>query len=444
MPCAKRAIASVLAATTCSSSVRSRQPSDSSFGPGRAGERAADRGELGEEAGGIRAAGAREALLDLRARVLDALDVRQRDARGLFDGGIQPPLLAAAGARGRSRARRCAARAPRPRGMRRRASAAIPRASRCGARTRPASATAFPGARRSAPAAAARRPGRICRSRLPVTSRSASIISRECCQSCCETKSCTWRSSPSSPASVNDSVSGSASSATGRLPGARTSSRPESITATILPGLSGRQSVSGTTACGSMPAAASASSQLRSSSRRSAATCVLPASSVAPIAKWNLLDFARERLLHRVGHDLRELGARLHGQFRPRERHARAGRDDDDLSLLRDRRRVGEVAGRHRAETAAVRAGDHPAVRVRRAAGRGTGSWRYSVPVERSTVRMAVSLVAFDQTVQREFRGANTHGRHGAEPVGTFGNLSRSALPGVIGRSVCRTCPGVG
>src|SRR5687768_7056844 len=33
-----------------------------------------------------------------------------------------------------------------------------------------------------------------------------------------------------------------------------------------------------------------------------------------------------------------------------------------------------------------------------------------------------VALIAVDQTVQREFRGANTHGGHGAEPVRSFGN----------------------
>src|SRR5688572_1211881 len=218
---------------------------------------------------------------------------------------------------------------------------------------------------------------------------------------------------------------GSASSATGSDPGTRTSSRPESITATILPGLSGRHSVSGTTACGSMPADLSASSQLRNSSRRNAATSVLPSASVAPIAKWKFSTSPANDSYMAYGTTCASLDPDLTGSSGRASVTLEPGATTTTWRSLV----IGAQSASSPVATGPRRPPSAPVItqlygfEIRR-----TRNWFMTLfGACRAQHRPdgGVASIAIDQTVQREFRGANTHGGHCAEPVRTFCNCLR-------------------
>jgi hypothetical protein len=132
------------------------------------------------------------------------------------------------------------------------------------------------------------------------------------------------------------------------------------MTATVFPGLSGRQSVSGTTADGLdagrgerlEPAA-----ELLAPERRDLRRTGLVGRADR---EMKLLDLAGERLFHCVRDDLRELRARFHGQLRARERDAGARHDRDDLPLGGDGCGVREITGGNGARVARRRRRQSP------------------------------------------------------------------------------------
>ncbi len=124
------------------------------------------------------------------------------------------------------------------------------------------------------------------------------------------------------------------------------------------------QSVSGTMDAGPMPAAVRASSQPRNSSRRTAATCVQPASSVAPMAKWNCSTSPASDSSIAYGTTCAIFAPAFTGSSGRASVTLGAGCDGNDLTFPGDGRGIGEVAGRNRPEATAIAADDHPADRV--------------------------------------------------------------------------------